>query len=223
MPQVSVEEQEFRWRVIDVDFIRPDAYVVRIERHDFAFIPGQHVTLGLAEAAINREYSIYSGQNDDYLEFLVKIHPGSDSAQRLGAARPGDSLSLVGPYGAFHLPQEFDPATPLWFLAAGVGIAPFRSIVRSHPRLDYHLVHGVREAADAYGRHDYASERYHLCTSRVADGDFAGRLTSWLQQHRLPENALAFICGPANMVADTYEVLRNQGLSSNQLMTEVFF
>ena len=211
------------WHVIANEFIRPDAFVIRIERHGFHFIPGQHVTLGLEDAGINREYSIYSGNNEDHLEFIVKIHPGSDSAATLGAAKPGDPVSLAGPYGAFHLPPKFDIATPLWFFAGGVGIAPFRSIIRSLPGLDYHMVHGVREAADAYGRADYDPARHITCCSRIADGDFHGRVTAWLASHRIPAQALAFICGPANMVADTYECLRSQGLHSDQLFTEVFF
>ena len=68
------------------------------------------MTLGLAGSGINREYSIYSGANDPYLEFLVKIHPGSDSAEALGAAKPGDGVTLAGPYGAFVLPSGAAPS-----------------------------------------------------------------------------------------------------------------
>jgi ferredoxin-NADP reductase len=212
-----------KWLVLANDFIRDDTFVIRTERHGFAFIPGQHVTLGLEGAGINREYSIYSGCNDDYLEFIVKIHPGSDSATALGALKPGAAVALAGPYGAFHLPPDFNTSTPVWFFAAGVGIAPFRSIIRSTPDIDYHIVHGVREAADAYGRHFYDPTRHLTCCSRLSDGDFHGRVTVWLQQNIIPCNALVFICGSANMVADTYECLRTQGLHSDQLLTEVFF
>jgi ferredoxin-NADP reductase len=209
--------------VESVRHIRPDAFVVRVERKGMAFVPGQHVTLGLEGAGINREYSIYSGADDPYVEFLVKTHAGSDSAEALGAAAPGDAVTLAGPYGAFTLPCPVPFGTPVWFVAGGVGIAPFHSIVRSVPGLDYHVLHGVREVADAYGREDYAEDRHITCCSRVPDGDFHGRVTDWLVANRLPPNALVFVCGPANMVADTYECLRVQGLSSDRLFTEVFF
>jgi len=210
-------------RVESLCYLKTDAFVIRVERHGFDFVPGQHVTLGLAGAAINREYSIYSGLDDPWLEFLVKIHPGSDSASNLGRAIPGDRVDLAGPYGAFVLPVNLPAETPVWFFAAGVGIAPFHSIIRSRPSLNYHLVHGVRAAADAYHRSAYDPARHTLCCSRAADGDFAGRVTTWLAAHRLPAAALAFVCGPAAMVADTYECLRTQGLPSDRIFVEVFF
>ena len=198
--------------------------MARVARHGLAFTPGQHVTLGLAAAAINREYSIYSAVQEDHLDFLVKIHPGSHSAALLARATPGTPLALAGPYGAFCLPEEQAAhARPYWFFAAGVGVAPFHSIVRSYPDLDYRLIHGVREAADGYDRQAYAPARHLLCTSRRADGDFHGRITAWLRHNRVPTAALAYICGPANMVADCYDALRRQGLSSDQITTEVFF
>ena len=209
--------------VVAVDFLRPDAFVLRVARGGFSFIPGQHVTLGLRDEGINREYSIYSGVNDECLEFLVRVHPGSHSAEILGAATPGTLLSLAGPYGACTLPPAFDPTTPVWFIAAGVGIAPFRSIIRSVAGLDYHLLHGVRCLADAYGREEYPSHRHIACTSRERTGGCHGRVTDWLTENRLPHNALVFVCGHANMVADTYEAVRRQGIPSNQLLTEVFF
>lgn len=209
--------------MLSVRFLRPDAFVARVERKAMAFVAGQHVTLGLEGAGINREYSIYSGVDDPYLDFLVKVHPDSNSAEALGAAGPGTSVSLAGPYGEFQIPVRLPPAAPVWFIAAGVGIAPFHSIVRSVPGIDYHVLHGVRGAADAYDRDAYEAGRHTICCSRVPDGDFHGRVTDWLTTHPLPSNALAFLCGPSTMVADTYECLRSRGLSSDQLFTEVFF
>lgn len=212
-----------RHTVLSVRFLCSDAFVVRTERNGLSFIPGQHVTLGLQNAGINREYSIYSAVEDDFLEFLVKIHPGSDSAAALGAARQGDVLILAGPYGAFHLPQHRTPERSVLFFAGGVGIAPFRSIIRSTPGLDYRLIHGIRKIEDAYDREDYDSSRYITCTSRDTAGDYQGRVTGWLSHNSIPATALVYICGSANMVAETYDCLRNQGLPSDSLHTEVFF
>ena len=210
--------------VIEVKPLLQDAFVLRCDRGGMAFEPGQHVNLGLAGAGINREYSIYSGTNDPYLEFLVKIHPGSDSALALAVARPGDLVDVAGPYGAFTLPREVTvDRRPVWLLAGGVGIAPFHSMIRSLPSLDYHLVHGVRASTAAYARSDYDAARCTLCCSQSDDGDFRGRITDWLQEHPLPPDATAFLCGSSGMVADTYECLRRQGLPSNQLVAEVFF
>lgn len=210
-------------RVLQVRHARPDAFVLRCERQGLDFRPGQHVNLGLAGAGINREYSIYSGTDDPWLEFLVKIHPGSDSALALASAPAGTAVTVAGPYGGFLLPPDVIAGRPVWLIAGGVGIAPFHSMVRSVPNLDYHLLHGVRSPDEAYDRPDYAPERHTLCCSRTEGGDFRGRVTDWLAAHALPPDAMALVCGSGAMVANTYEALRRQGLSSDRILVEVFF
>ena len=210
-------------KIISIDFIRPDVFVASVERKGFTFTPGQHVTLGLTGAGINREYSIYSGTQEEHLRFLIKIHEGSDSAENMAAAKPGTPVVLAGRYGAFHLPEDMPADTPVLFLAAGVGVSPFHCIATSVPNLNYHVVHGVREMADAYGREDFDQKRHTVCCSRSNDGDFNGRVTAWLKCNEIPGNAMVMICGPATMVAETYEGVRGQGISSDQILTEVFY
>jgi len=54
-------------------------------------IAGQCCTAEVAGRGLNREYSLYSGNNDSYLEFLIKeIEPGRVSTA-LKACRVGES------------------------------------------------------------------------------------------------------------------------------------
>ncbi len=211
-------------KVLGIRPLRPDAFVLRCDRQGMSFQPGQHVNLGITGSGINREYSIYSAEQEPFLEFLVKVHPDSDSAMALSAVRPGDRISVAGPYGAFGIPPSAgNERRPVWLIAGGVGIAPFHGMVRSMPGLNYKVLHGVRSPEDAYDRADYEPSRLTLCCSRAAGEGFRGRVTEWLRQNPLPTDSQALICGSAPMVADTYECLRGQGLSSDRLITEVFF
>ncbi len=43
-------------------------FVLRLERRNLAFEPGQHLNIGLPDDGQQREYSVYSSVHDDHLE-----------------------------------------------------------------------------------------------------------------------------------------------------------
>ena len=57
----------------------------------FQFKPGQWLNLGLPGTREQREYSIYSSPNDDYLEVLVKEIPDGALSPTLRKRKPGGS------------------------------------------------------------------------------------------------------------------------------------
>lgn len=58
--------------VLSVRHLTPSAYIIRMSRRGLAFRAGQHLLLGKAGSIHNREYSVYSGEGDDFFEVLVK-------------------------------------------------------------------------------------------------------------------------------------------------------
>ncbi len=209
-----------------VQSVRPltDAtFVIRIDRHGFRALPGQHVTLGPHRSATNREYSLYSSPEAPYLEFLIRARPGSETACALQRAQPGDEVDLAGPYGDFLIERPADPGRRYLFVATGAGIAPFHCFVRSYPSLDYRLLHGVATLADRYEREAYAPGRYVACVSREDGGEYRGRVTDYLREHPVETDRLCYLCGHSAMVARVYDQLREQGVPSDNLLTETFF
>lgn len=198
-------------------------YVIRIDRHAFQALAGQHVTLGPHAFAINREFSIYSPPDAPYLEFLIIARPGSETACALQQAKPGDEVDLAGPYGEFLITQPEDRSRRYLFVATGVGIAPFHCFVTHYPGLDYRLIHGVSRVGEQYDMADYGRERYVACVSREEGGDFRGRVTDYLREHPAEPDRLCYICGRSAMVAAVYDLLRGQGVPSDNLLTETFF
>ena len=198
-------------------------FVIRVDRHAFRALAGQHVTLGPHRFAINREFSIYSSPDDPYLEFLIIARAGSETACALQQAQPGDEVDLAGPYGEFHIVAPEDRTRRYLFVATGVGIAPFHCFVRHHPGLDYRIIHGVARLEDRYDMADYERSRYVACVSREEGGDFKGRVTDYLREHPVEPDRLCLICGHSAMVANAYDLLRGQGVPSDNLLTETFF
>ncbi len=207
-----------------VQFVRelsPSTYVLSLDRGDLDFQSGQFVRLGLDGNAELREYSIYSGTDDDLLEFLVKeVEEGSVSRQlrRCGYMEP---LRLQGPMGAFVLDPEKRERKHL-FVATGTGISPFHSMALSHPELDYKVIHGVRYGSESYEREDYG-ERYVSCVTREDSGDFRGRVTDYLRTYPVEAGTEVFLCGNCDMIYDAFEVLQDQGISREHISAEIYF
>lgn len=74
-----------------------------------------------------RPFSIYSADNQSVTLFVQKVGRGTG---RITAMQPGDEVAIWGPLGNSFV---VEPDTPTLLLAGGIGIAPFRGYVESHP------------------------------------------------------------------------------------------
>ena len=210
-------------RVQQVRHLSPSAYVLRMDRDGLEFEPGQYINVGPADSIAMREYSIYSGKDDDYLEVLIKEVEGGLVSPALKTCRTGDLVSVEGPFGFFVTEPEERPSGRYLFIASGTGISPFHCLVRSYPRLDYRILHGVRTLSERYERDGYDATRYLSCVSREEGGDYAGRVTGYLREHPVDPESLCYLCGNCDMIYEAFDLLRSQGVSSNHLFAEVYF
>lgn len=215
-------------KVLVVRWLTDSAFVLRVERSGFNFIPGQCVNIGLPEGAVNREYSTYSGLKEtNYLEFLIKRVPGGAVSPKLAELRPGDRVTLDGAYGLFVVKNPEDKETKYCFVATGTGLAPFHSFVQSYPWLNYQVLHGVRQLAEDYDRGDYRPERFLACVSRevppASSGYFHGRVTEYLKSHPVDPQTHYYLCGNSSMINEVYDILRSNQVSGSNIFTEVFF
>lgn len=199
-------------------------YVLELERKGMEFEAGQHILLGDSDSIHKREYSIYSGTNDEHLEVLIKeVEEGAVSKQ-LKKLASGSVLEVEGPLGFFSIdPKMIREKRKFLFVASGTGIAPFHSMVKSIPGLDYTLLHGVRYAEEAYEKDAYGDGKYILCTSRDDKGDFNGRLTDYIKQHDFDKDTICYFCGNFNMIREAMNLLEKKGIPPAQLHAEVYF
>ena len=209
--------------VEEIRTLTDTAYIVRIHRNGTDFTAGQHILLGEAGSSQMREYSIYSGEQDNYLEVLIREVEDGLVSKKLKRLKVGDPVQIEPPVGFFILPLKRMPHDRFLFLASGTGIAPFHSMIRSNPDLDYTLIHGVRHSSENFGMEDYDPARYIQCTSRDENGHFIGRLTDYLRQHPDPDYALIYLCGNYDMILDAMDILRAQGYKESQMVAEVYF
>ncbi|KKT76317.1 MAG: oxidoreductase fad/nad(p)-binding domain protein [Microgenomates group bacterium GW2011_GWA2_44_7] len=210
-------------KVAQIRFLTESTYILKLERNGFQFIPGQCINVGLPGLGVNREYSTYSGIKDPYLEFLIKRIDGGLVSTKLSLLDPGDEVTLDGAYGLFTIKKPSDKKCRYLFIASGTGIAPFHSFLRSYPKLNCKILHGIRFVREQYEKDHYPKEVYTSCVSGERGGDFRGRVTGYLKKHSVTKDTTCYVCGNSSMINDVYDILRNQGLSASNILTETFF
>ena len=159
-------------RVLELEQLTPETFLIHLDRQNFSFKPGQYVILRNPETGEGREYSIYSSNQEDRLSFLVREIKAGEFSRYLKHLNVGSELAVEGPRGFFILDEKALDGHPLLFIATGTGISPFHSFVRSYSNLNYRVLHGVHFADEAYGRAAFDPNRYLLCTSREDKGDY---------------------------------------------------
>ena len=211
--------------IVQIESIRKltdPAYVLCMNRGSLNFVPGQYIRIGFPGELEKREYSIYSGDTDNYLEVLIREVDNGYLSKALKNSEKGQNIELDGPYGFFTLNPE-EKIQELVFIASGTGISPFHSYVRSNPNLNFRLIHGVRFGNEQYDQEHYPSEKYIACTSQDKKGNFNGRVTDFLLSQKLNENASYFLCGNSNMIHEVMDILTDKSIPLERIRTEVYF
>jgi ferredoxin--NADP+ reductase len=210
-------------KINQIRFLTESAFVLRFDRGNMDFRAGQHIVAGIKGEMNQREYSIYSGENDDYLEILVKEVPEGSVSLQLKNCKPGDFLQINGPFGSFGIEKADRLSGKLVFIASGTGISPFHSFVRSYPAMDYLLFHGVRHSVEAYEMNEYDKERYILCTSKEGSLKQKGRVTKFLPAYPFKPGSLFYLCGNSNMIYEAEHILSDRGIPADRIFAEVYF
>lgn len=209
--------------ILEIIDLTPETFILRLDRQDFQFEPGQYVVLRMPQEHKGREYSIFSSTTDDYLDFLIREIPEGEFSCYLRHLIPGSEIDMEGPKGYFVLDERSKMGAPILMIASGTGISPFHSFVKSYPGLNYKVLHGVHFADEAYGRESFKPDHLIICTSRRDDGDYYGRVTYYLHDTPVNNDTICYLCGNSEMIDQVTTILEKYGLPPENIRTEVFF
>lgn len=227
-----------------------DAVVVTFDvpdelRDRFHFLQGQHLTLRVVVNGqeLRRSYSICSAPFENTLRIAIKRVPGGlFSAWAYENLKPGRMIDCMEPAGHFHVPLEPAAARHHLAFAAGSGITPVLSIVKTtlaaEPRSHMTLVYGNRSSASVLFREELGNlkDRYtsrfnlvYVLSREHQDIDlFNGRidrekcdqlLTQWISPSDVD---FAYICGPRTMMQAVSESLELSGVDKSRIKMELF-
>lgn len=201
-------------RVIANERISDDAWVLRLDRRDLVFRPGELISLHGQSELDHRDYTIASGTEDEEIEVLYRLVPHGALTPQLVKWNAGDEICFKGPYGTFVLR---DATVPTVFVATGTGIAPARSFLRSNPGMEMTVLHGVRERGDLFYRAEFEAApevtSYVPCVSSET-----GRVTDWLRSNPLPPGVHVYLCGANEMIYEASDIL-----AGHELFTEPYY
>ncbi len=208
-------------KILEHQRLSDDAYLLRLEKPEWTWKPGQLVGVTGKKAQDQRDYSIASGPEDDSLDIVYRLIPHGAVTPYLVNLVEEEALQVTGPYGRFTLR---DLARPMLFCATGTGIAPCRSYLRSFPELKLTLLHGVRYQKDLYFRDEFEGRCQYLpfCSREDLDGS-SGRITDALKEMELPEGAQAYLCGANEMIYEAEEILNHRGISHKDIFREPYY
>lgn len=219
--------------VMTIRHLTHNAYVLRCSRKDLQYRPGQHISVGPENDLNMREYSIYSGIEEPFLEILVKEIEEGYVSKKLKRLNPGDEIKIEGPFGSFII-EEHEFNAPLYMIGTGTGIAPYHCFALSYPTLPCTILHGVRTHEQLYEHHVFDSPHITFipCLSTKDTSQlpskanflpFQGRVTDYLRAHPIDKDGIYFLCGNCDMIYEAYDILHMSDVPSEQIKAEVYF
>ena len=234
--------------VTDVQKTIRDAVVVTLQPEDgsdVSFIPGQYLTFrrDFDGTELRRSYSICAGRNDGILQVgIKKVEGGAFSTWANQDLKPGMVLEAMEPMGSFHTPIKADAARTYIGFAAGSGITPVLSILKTileeEPDSRFTLIYANRGVNTIMFREEIEALKnnymgrlsvIHILKSGAQDIDlFQGRVDAEkckaLFRHWVPVESVdtAFICGPEPMMLTIAQSLRDHGMRDDQIKFELF-
>lgn len=212
----------------------------------FTFKSGQSMDLTLIDPSETdaegntRAFSINTAPDEAELVFTTRLR---DSAfkRELKRLKPGALIRAAGPFGDFTLHNKV--TRPAVLLAGGIGVTPFRSIVRRAAR--EHLPHRIilihcnktpedAPFQDEFRRLEQENPNFLFVPSMTRadtskqkwEGE-VGRIAWPLISKYVPDASggsapIFYVAGPAKMVHALHEMLNAAGVDDDDIRTEDF-
>lgn len=211
----------------------------------FKFRQGQHLTLkaDINGEDVRRSYSLCSSPDEKQWKVAVKLIPGGKFSTYINnTLKAGDQLEVMSPSGTFGVEVNPETSKNYLFFAAGSGITPVLSMIKSHlkaePNSTCKLFYVNKTAKSIIFKEELEQLRntyfgrleiYYFLTKERRDIElFNGRfdddkmkvLTKTFID--IPDTSEVFLCGPEQMVNYVSEYLINAGLPKELVHFELF-
>jgi Na+-transporting NADH:ubiquinone oxidoreductase subunit F len=198
---------------------------------------------------VRRNFSMASDPAvDKQLRFNVRISPpprGLDCSAGAGSTylhrlRPGDKVTAVGPFGAFHVkPGEKE----MLYIGGGSGMAPLRSHLAhlfesEKTRRRVSFWYGARSLRESFYQdyfenlaRQFPNFSFHLALSEPQPEDnwrsYTGMIHEVVREHYLakhadPSDVDYYLCGPPAMVQAAVAMLAGLGVEKEQIAFDEF-
>jgi ring-1,2-phenylacetyl-CoA epoxidase subunit PaaE len=212
---------------------------------NFTFKQGQYLTLkaNVDSEEIRRSYSICSAPFENELRIAIKhVEDGIFSTYANKKLKKGDTLDVAKPDGRFNTILNFNNKKHYVLIAAGSGITPILSILKSilkeEPQSEVTLIYGNKNAASVIFREEIEGLKnknmqrlrvFHVLSRERVDSELLhGRINAAKMKDfigKMPEILKGdeyFLCGPESMINDIRQVLSEHNIDTKNIHFELF-
>ena len=154
--------------------------------------------------------------------------------------KPGDRLTVFGPYGEFFVKDT--PAEKIW-IGGGAGMAPLRSQIfdelkRKNSTCPMTFWYGARSLREMFYVEDFDSLArehdnftWHIALSEpLPEDNWTGHVgfihqvvyDQYLKDHPNPEDCEYYLCGPPPMIAAVLKMLEDLGVEPENILLDDF-
>ena len=176
---------------------------------------------------------------------FMNVNPGICSSY-IFSRKPGDKVTISGPYGEFFLPNNLPDTQELIFIGGGAGMAPMRSHIMhlfktektKRPVSFWYGARALKEAPYLEEFHqiekDFPNFKFNLALDREdPEADAAGvpykvgfvhnvLYENYLKNHEDPEGCLYLMCGPPMMISSVVKMLDSLGVPPENILYDNF-
>lgn len=221
----SIRRETHRVELMDRRWLSKQVCEIKLKRPEgFSFRAGQSIRVRYMET--ERDYCLVSYSEDPFLALCILHLPRGKVSSYLASADTGTAIEFTGPHGYFTFRQSDRDKV---FVAEGIGVVPFVSMVRSGVR-DFTMLHGVSSPQELYYEDCFerSGARFVPCVpgdslkERGKQGPFPGSVMDYLGGE-LPRGEYDFyLCGSKGMVGDVHSVVDDL-FPSSRVYPEIFF
>ena len=224
---------------VSISFAIPEAL-----KSNYVFQAGQYITLKLTldNQEIRRAYSICSAPNSDEFRIAVKaVKNGVFSVFANTSLKAGDLLEVGLPEGKFSFEPSSDNQKNYAGFAAGSGITPILSIIKSvlqnEPNSTFVLQYGNKSATETifYEELKQLQQEYvgrlfvhYVFSQNKSDGALFGRIDKSTvnyilnTKHHEMEFSKFYLCGPEAMINTVTATLKEHNIKEKDIKFELF-
>lgn len=223
-----------RTRLISREMVAENTLALTIERPEgLSFEPGQNTMVSLPgiHADELKEFTIASAPYEQHIVLAMRVR-NSSFKNACYALKPGDAVQVRTPSGTLWSQTE---APQIW-LSGGIGITPFRGIIRhlihENARFAITHIHSDRARASIPFRSEFESyasahDGYQFFTTMSREavrGERKGRITGDIIAERASQysESLYFVVGTESFVAAMRSEIASLGAAAAQIRTERF-
>ena len=237
--QIDIPEYERSYRDIQVG----ETYKKVWDRFDFWGLKAR------GEEPVYRAYSMANYPAEDELRFTIRVAtppPGASdippgvASSYLFTLKPGDRVSLSGPYGDFFVKET---QREMCFIGGGAGMAPLRAHIfhnllteKTHRKITFW--YGARSKSEMFYDEEFKAleKRFDNFSYNVAlsdpqpEDDWDGlvgfihqvALNEYLDHHPDPAEIEYYLCGPPMMLSAVETMLDGLGVEPEMIAFDDF-